>query len=293
LKIFSDVFDPLDWINVDLQGYEIDIRDENHRRNLIKDSKFYNLRHLTEMLVPAKTYFNPWRGNLSEIMININDFRATYSSIGWVPNQMYGWMEYKRPHDIDKTPRDLIVQIDDDGIILGRGRIMLIHRQALNALITLKEAAEGRRTEAHPSVMISGQKEVAVKIEIPDECYCLFDGVERSVYDIEHDIFDLAPPDTDTEGSSSKKRKLSEATEERVTESLEIVQRSKLPARVWMIKRSVWRVKTKGQLPPAQPPMEVQGTNPPIGSKRNMILVAVKLEGWSREKEFSKEIGWL
>ena len=174
---------------VDLQGYELDIQSEVQRRNLIKDSRFYNLRHLTELLIPAKIYHNPFRGNAEEILISITDFRATNSSIGWIANQSYGWMEYKRPHDIDKVPRDLAVQIEDDGIIVGGGRIMLLNRQALNSVIILKEAAEGRKTEAHPGVMIAGQKEVAVKIEIPDECHCIFDGVEKSAYEVENQIF--------------------------------------------------------------------------------------------------------
>jgi hypothetical protein len=244
------------------------------------------------MLVPATTYFNPWRGNVSEILININDFRPSYSSIGWVQNQSYGWMEYKRPHDIDKSPRDLLVQIEDDGVVVGGGRIMLFFRQALNALITLKEAAEGRKTEAHPAVIIAGQMEIAVKIEIPDECPCIFDSVERSVHDVENQIFDLPDVGSSEEGSGSKKRKLSEIAETGPTTQWSETASGPGFPRAWMLKRSVWRVKIRG-FPQPQQIMEGQPTTQPVGGKRNMILVAVKLEGWSREREFSKAISWL
>src|SRR5438046_6736815 len=101
-----------------MEGYEIDIQNDRHRRNLIKDSRFYNLRHLTESLIPAKTYRNPFRGNAAEIIISIVDFRVAYSRIGWVQGQPYGWMEYKRDHDIDENTRDLVIQLDDDGTIV-------------------------------------------------------------------------------------------------------------------------------------------------------------------------------
>jgi len=292
LKTYSNVRHLLRETEVDLQGYEINIQNEVHRRNLIKDSRFYNLRHLTEMLIPAKIYHNPFRGNVAEILINITDFRPTLSSIGWVANQSYGWMEYKRPHDVDLVARDLAIQIEDDGIVVGGGRIMLINRQALNSVMKLKEAAEGRKTEAHPGVLIAGQQEVAVKIEIPHECHCIFDGVERSAYDVENQIFDTVnatPEIIGEEGSAMKKRKLSETAEVRATQSPESASPSNFPPRVWMLNRSVWRIKVRGQ----PPPVEGQPMNQITGGKRNMILVAVKLEGWSKEREFSKEIGWL
>src|SRR5204863_4829343 len=120
--------------------YELHFENEVDRRNLIKDSRFYNLKHLTETLIPAKTYCNPFRGNAAEILISINDFKPANSNIGWVEKTGYGWMEYKRPHDIDVSSRDLLVQIEDEGLIVGGGRIMLVHRQGVNAVKTLKEA---------------------------------------------------------------------------------------------------------------------------------------------------------
>ena len=271
-----------------MEGYEIDIQNDLHRRNLIKDSRFYNLRHLTESLIPAKTYYNPFRRNAAEILLSINDFRASNSRIGWVEGQPLGWMEYKRPHDIDKEPRDLVIQIDDDGIIVGGGQIVLINRQALKAVKTLKESAEGRKSETHPGALLGGRQEMAIRIEIPNECYCLFDGEERSAK-----MFDSTGPrraplpvtaaPENEEDLATKKRKLSDSVQE---------ESGNQSLKAYTLKRSMWRVKVRGH-----PPLEggtSQSSNQNVGlGRRTLVLVGVKLEGWTGEKEFSKEISWL
>jgi len=275
-----------------MQGYEIDIRNDTHRRNLIKDSRFYNLRHLTETLVPAKLYHNPFRGNAAELLLNVNDFRASNSRVGWVEGQPYGWMEYKRAHEIDKEPRDLVIQIEDDGIVVGGSKILLINRQAVKPLTTLKECAEGRKTEPHFGPLNGGKEELAVRIDIPDECFCQLDGVER-----EHGVLPVLQatsspaiaPENGEESPVAKKRKMSESG------SVASLAPSAQIPQVWILKRSLWRIKIRGQPPP--PPAlggSTQLTTQSIGGgKRTMILVGVKLEGWTREKEFSREIPWL
>jgi hypothetical protein len=292
-KNFEDILNCilLFWmvLMVDMQGYEMDIKSDIHRRNLIKDSRFYNLRHLTESLVPAKTYHNPFRGNAAEILLSINDFRAYNSRIGWVEGQSFGWMEYKRPHDIDKEFQDLVIQIDDDGIVVGGGRILLINRQAIKSVKNLKETAEGRKSETHPGALLGGHEEMAIRCEIPNECHCLLDGEEQppSIF-----LSMSAPPppapaaSENGEESSSKKRKLSEGEQESTSASVPS------PPQPVLLKRSIWRVKVRGQPPPASSEV-AQSFSQPIGGRRVMILVGVKLQGWSREREFSKELTWL
>jgi hypothetical protein len=269
----------------DMEGYEIDIKSDIHRKNLIKDSRFYNLRHLTESLIPAHVYHNPFRGNSAEILISINDFRATNSRIGWVEGHPFGWMEYKRPHEIDKEPRDLVIQIDDDGIIVGGGKIVLINRQAVKPVKTLKEAADGRKSETYVQTLMGGRQEVAIRIEVPNECYCVFDGEETSPR-----VFDSTTPGNGED--LTKKRKLSESV---TTGSTESTTPAILVPKLHILKRSMWRVKVRGQpSPPSQEGKTLQLPNQPGGgARRSLVLVAVKLEGWTGEREFSKEISWL
>jgi hypothetical protein len=282
---------------VDMQGYELEIKSDVHRRNLLKDSKFYNLRHLTETLTPAKVYHNPFRGNAAEILLSIDDFRPNHSRVGWIEGHPFGWMEYKRPHDIDKDARDLVVQIDDDGIIVGGGKIMLINRQAVRAVKTLKECAEGRKTEVHHGALNGGQEEIAVRIDIPQECYCLFDGKEQSPVVMGAAATSTLPARTSENGQDSpamKKRKLSQ-DQRGSSASSELPSVDKEIPKALVLKRSLWRVKVRGQLAQSSPESELTRplSEPLATGRRVMILVGVKLEGWTKEKEFSKEIAWL
>ena len=284
-------------IVLDMQGYELDITSDVHRRNLLKDSKFYNLRHLTEILTPAKVYHNPFRGNAAEILLSINDFRPNNSRVGWIEGQPFGWMEYKRPHDIDKDAMDLVVQIDDDGIVVGGGKIMLINRQAVRAIKTLKECAEGRKTEVHHGALNGGQEEIAVRINIPPECYCLFDGEEHCPVVIgtpSPSAITAPAPENGDDSPAAKKRKLSE-DQQRLSSS-EFTALEKEVPKALVLKRGLWRVKVRGQPPPPIPEGDLAqpAAGQPLGAgRRVMILVGVKLEGWTKEREFSKEIAWL
>jgi hypothetical protein len=271
----------------DMEGYEIEIKSDVHRKNLIKDSRFYNLRHLTESLIPAQTYRNPFRGNSAEILLSINDFRAANSRIGWVEGQPFGWMEYKRPH-IDEEPRDLIIQINDDGIIVGGGKVLLINRQAVNAVKTLKEVAEGRKSETHPGALLGGKQEMAIKIDVPNECYCIYDGKQQSTNVLETATVEPSSGPENAEELSGKKRKLSDSTAKGAT-------LGGLVPKPRILKRSMWRVKVIGH--PSPKSEDGKASQPPsqtvAGGRLNMVLVAVKLEGWSCEREFAKEISWL
>ena len=283
----------------DMEGYEIDIKTDLHRRNLIKDARFYNLRHLSELLIPTRTYHNPFRGNASEILLSINDFRATNCRIVWPEGRPFGWLEYQRPHDIDGEPRDLVVQIDDDGMVVGGGKIMLISRQAIKGLITLKETAESKKSEPHQNILHAGREEIAVRIEIPSECHCVFDGEEQSPTIFESNS---VPPGTtsgngdETSSPAQKRRRINESDSAGVSVPTGGGDNTKPSGPgVHVLKRSLWRVKVKGTPPPpstngnpAQPPAPTVA-----GGRRTMVLVAVKLEGWTREKEFTKEISWL
>ena len=277
--------------NVDMQGYELDIESDVERRNLIKDAKFYNLRHLTEFLIPAKVYSNPFRGNASEILLNIQDFRPSNCRAGWVENQPYGWLEYKRPHDVDKQFHDLVVQIDNDGVVVGSGKVLLINRQALKAVKCLKDAAEGRKTEPH-NLPFTSQTEIAIRVDIPNDCCCIIDG-EMQPASIFEGTLTSATGNENGDGGT-KKRKLSEVEGEELGGKSNPTLGSIGSPKAWILKRSMWRVKIRGQHLQTNSEGSSQSvTQPTPGGKRFMVLVGIKLEGWSRESQFAKGIEWL
>ncbi|CAB4374764.1 unnamed protein product [Rhizophagus irregularis] len=70
-KLFSDILRYL-------QGYEIGIKDEVHRQNLLKDSRFYHLKGLTEKLLASSMTVNGFSKEESarnEILFRLKDIR--------------------------------------------------------------------------------------------------------------------------------------------------------------------------------------------------------------------------
>ena len=279
-----------------MEGYEIDIQNDIHRRNLQKDARFYNLRHLSESLVPSRIHVNPFRGNARELLLSVSDFRPSNCRIGWVDKASHGWMEYKRALDVDTDFMDLVVQIEDDGYVVGGGKILLINRAGLKGVKALKEAAEERKAETLPGP--SGT-ELILRIEIPGECYCVIDGEERS----SQSLFEgeSRPPSVPTvtpengENPPLKKRKLDEPEPQEEAESVSdkpvTLPSARKTPKAYTLKRSMWRVKVREQSAPA--PTTNTSQHQVAGRRRGMVLVAVKLEGWTREREYAKELVWL
>lgn len=283
---FSDHIDA-----IDMEGYEIDVKDDTHRHNLLKDARFYNLRHLSESLTPTHLSTNPYRGNARELLLSLSDFRASNCRIGWVENAAFGWMEYKRAHDVDKEYSDLVVQVDDDGSVVGGGKILLVNRSGLRGMKALKEAAEGRKSE-----VMSGPSglELVLRVEVPGECYCVVDGVERSAESLFESTSgpSVAPENGETPGVKKRKLDGTEETQATPLNSSAIPPAPKIP-KAFALKRSMWRVKVKGQSVEAPAGASNAAAQQAAAGRRAMILVAVKLEAWSREREYAKGLAWL
>ncbi|KAF2799657.1 hypothetical protein K505DRAFT_320981 [Melanomma pulvis-pyrius CBS 109.77] len=59
-----------------LQGYSVDIRNETHRAQLLRDVRYFHLRGLEQKLIPCDITFNLKR-NQSEILIRLEDIRQS------------------------------------------------------------------------------------------------------------------------------------------------------------------------------------------------------------------------
>lgn len=66
-----------------LQGYPVNITDEAHRADLLRDARYFHLKGLEQRLLPVKISFNAAR-NESEIVLRLEDVRQ--SGISCVPN---------------------------------------------------------------------------------------------------------------------------------------------------------------------------------------------------------------
>lgn len=59
-----------------LQGYPLDIRNDVHRSQLLRDARYFHLRGLEQRLIPCEISYNLRRGQ-SEILIRLDDIRPS------------------------------------------------------------------------------------------------------------------------------------------------------------------------------------------------------------------------
>ena len=109
-KVFSELLHLL-------RGYPLRIRDKDHRSELLRDCRYFNLRGLEQKLIVHDISYNAERGT-SEIIIRLEDIRQ--SGISFVgnaspsdPSPLGGWVNYSRPF-VDETSYEIIVEIGDE-----------------------------------------------------------------------------------------------------------------------------------------------------------------------------------
>jgi hypothetical protein len=66
-----------------LQGYDVYIRDEGHRAELLRDARYFHLRGVEQKLIPCDISFNLLRGR-REMLIKLEDIRQ--SGVGFSPD---------------------------------------------------------------------------------------------------------------------------------------------------------------------------------------------------------------
>jgi hypothetical protein len=59
-----------------LQGYHVNIRDESHRAELLRDARYFHLKGVEQRLIPCDISFNLSRGT-SEILVRLEDIRQS------------------------------------------------------------------------------------------------------------------------------------------------------------------------------------------------------------------------
>lgn len=109
-KVFSDILHLL-------RGYPLRIRDKDHRAELVRDCRYFNLRGLEQKLIVHDISYNAERGT-SEIIIRLEDIRQ--SGVSFVGDAspsdrspLGGWVNYSRPF-VDETNYEIIVEIGDE-----------------------------------------------------------------------------------------------------------------------------------------------------------------------------------
>lgn len=113
-----------------LKGYPVEIRNEQHRNELLRDARYYHLKGLEQRLIPHHVSYNLAR-ETAEIVIRLQDLRqsgvsfvadsdsadspnpASPASSSSTTNPGPGWVYYQRPY-VDSEASSLIIEIDDE-----------------------------------------------------------------------------------------------------------------------------------------------------------------------------------
>lgn len=105
-----------------LRGYPIEIRSEQHRAQLLRDCRYFNLKGLEQRLIPHALSFNQARGR-SEIVLRLGDILKSGISVAGEPtpaDPLAGWVNYARPY-VDDRASELVLEIGGESTRLRLG----------------------------------------------------------------------------------------------------------------------------------------------------------------------------
>ncbi|KAK5122642.1 hypothetical protein LTR85_003905 [Meristemomyces frigidus] len=147
-----------------LKGYPMEIRNEEHRMELLRDARYFHLKGLEQRLIPHQISYNLAR-KTSEILVRLEDIRqsgvsfvadgAGLSSAAASPASSAassttagpGWVYYQRPY-VDPVAYSLVIEISGEesafltiapGPASSPARVgrATFHRQALSRITSL------------------------------------------------------------------------------------------------------------------------------------------------------------
>lgn len=182
-----------------LRGYPLTIRDDNHRAELLRDARYFNLRGLEQKLIMHEITFNAERDK-SEIVIRLDDVRQSGISFASEPSPsdrsaLAGWVHYARPF-VDEDNYELILEIGDettkvdfrsmraDFYGLTKQRISKLFQVVANKMnlpvnaplgLMMSSGGAGAQEASPGNTPLSEDK---VKIHIGSDAYIILDGDE-------------------------------------------------------------------------------------------------------------------
>lgn len=281
-----------------LRGYALTIQNEDHRSQLLKDARYYNLRGLEQKLIPYTITHNIDR-RISEIVIRLQDIKSSQISVlsdgrkstdAASPNTQpsrSGWVTYARPF-IDETRHELILETSDpmllnlDSVRLTlfgttRSRITGLFQTIANKLNLpttaplglMMLASEGTSTQQqNPSS--TPLSEDQVKVRFGKDTHIVLDGVDRDFEELQWGLVgEQGAGEAPSSDRPSKRRR----------EDFEDAAFSK--QHFWALNRSQWRLRI-------QPRAVSSG-----GSDAEIVMVAVKIDATSNQKTRNVQRGFL
>ncbi|OAA63028.1 BTB/POZ fold domain containing protein [Cordyceps fumosorosea ARSEF 2679] len=106
-----------------LHGYPVNIRDETHRDELLRDARYFHFKGLEQKLIPHSISFNSLRER-NEIVLRLENVQKSgvyivhdraeemigEGGMAEFDESLPGWINYARPY-VDDTPAELVLEI--------------------------------------------------------------------------------------------------------------------------------------------------------------------------------------
>ncbi|EME86293.1 uncharacterized protein MYCFIDRAFT_202462 [Pseudocercospora fijiensis CIRAD86] len=159
-----------------LKGYPVEVRNEQHRQELLRDARYYHLKGLEQRLIPHNITFNLGRQK-SEILIRLEDIRTSgvsfvadrdseggsaaaspTSSTAYSIANGPGWIHYQRPY-VDSEAYSLIVEIGGE-----ENTILTVEPRSPSSLARMARATFHRQTLSRITRLFSV---IADKMNLP------------------------------------------------------------------------------------------------------------------------------
>lgn len=105
-----------------LRGYPVNIRDEGHRAELLRDCRYFNFKGLEQRLIPHQISYNLSRRR-HEIVLRLRDILKSGITVASEPTALdpaAGWVNYARPF-VDEKSYELVLEIGDESTRLQFG----------------------------------------------------------------------------------------------------------------------------------------------------------------------------
>ncbi|KOS22125.1 Uncharacterized protein ESCO_002222 [Escovopsis weberi] len=272
-----------------LQGYPVDIRDETHRQELLRDARYFHFKGLEQRLIPHSISYNPVRRR-TEIALRLENVQKSgisiapgrQGSVASPPRPCHRYVNYARP-SVDDQPAEMILEIGGsatkihftaDGpraefFLDTKARIarlmevvatkleMTPSTQSPGLFMPTAAAAAAAEAEAQPIELgDTPQSDDFVRVAFEDESSVFLDGED---YD---SPLDAAPTTTSEASNPRKKRRIDDTGDSDADTGPE----TRTAPREWVVKTGQWRLRIQG----AQPEKSLQ-----------CVLVAVKLDAVS------------
>lgn len=296
-----------------LRGYNLKIRDEEHRQQLLRDCRYFLFKGLEQKLIAHSISWNPKR-NREEIVLRIEDIKRSGVCVTGD-----AWVHYARPF-MGEDPRELVLEIGGEATKIDwktrraefsgntNARVAALFQVVANKMnmgdtrplgTYLMDPAERARANSPGSTPLSDDK---VKIRIERDCHITLDGEEYS------EANQVAPQQSISGGDSEDllsvdNQQRADTPRSNAAQSpgwqQQTLQSAPRPSTgnpaiqrrlrrrgsmeemgIWMVKRAQWRLKIQDVAPRQQTGPQKMAIDGPV---KEIVLYGVKIEALSGE----------